>query len=217
MSSLFEDIRNGQIERVKAAISENPAILQQRDENGVGPFLTALYNRQTAIAEVILTWDPALDLYEAAAAGETERVAELIEADPESVSASAPDGWTALHLAAFFGHADVVRILLDAGAGIDMVSGAMGNTPLQAATANDQTEVVELLVSRGADVSWAMAEGGFTALHNAAARGNERIVQILLDNGADPSAEASDGRTPIDFARPRHPELAQMLSSRIAR
>nr|MBA2506321.1 ankyrin repeat domain-containing protein [Thermoleophilaceae bacterium] len=61
--------------------------------------------------------DASLDVFEAAALGRRGRVEELIAADPSRARAAAVDGFTALHLVAFFsGDAGIARLLLDVGA-----------------------------------------------------------------------------------------------------
>lgn len=210
-NELFSAIRNGDAAAVKTILSEKPELLMAKDETGVSPLLNAVYNQNDEVTELLLTMDPGLDIYEAAALGRIERVRELLDADSSLASAYSPDGWTALHLAAFFGHTEVVAALLDAGAGIDMVSNNMGNTALQAAVAGNREDVVKLLVERGADVDYRTANGGYAAIHNAASTGNTEIARTLIDGGADLEASAADGRTAADIARERHPELVSIL------
>ena len=65
-------------------------------------------------------------------------------------------GHTALHLAAFHGHADVVDALLDAGADVDAINGfrmgyMSGMTPLFFAAAGGHATIVDRLLARGAN------------------------------------------------------------------
>ena len=60
--------------------------------------------------------DRALNIFEAAATGQTARVRELIAANPALLNAYAPDGFHPLGLAAFFGNKATVEVLLQAGA-----------------------------------------------------------------------------------------------------
>ena len=59
---------------------------------------------------------PVLTIFEAAAVGDAARVRALLDADVAALRGRSDDGWTALHLAAHFGHVEVVRLLLAAGA-----------------------------------------------------------------------------------------------------
>ena len=47
-----------------------------------------------------------MSVFEACAAGEMERVERLLASDPAAVNTFSADGWTPLHLAAFFGHTE---------------------------------------------------------------------------------------------------------------
>lgn len=207
-------IRRGDRDAVSRMLDLDPSVAELEDDQGVSALLIALYHRQDELAAAIRAKRSSLDLFEAAALGDTARVAELVSSDPAALTAYSPDGWTALHLASFFGHPGVVDLLIDRGAGIDMLSTNMGNTALQAATANRQIAVVRRLVERGADLDYATAQGNFTALHGAANAGSAEIVEILLDAGADPTITTSDGRTAADLARDAHPAVARTIEER---
>jgi uncharacterized protein len=178
--------------------------------------LEAVYRGDHAHVGELLASDPQLDIFEAAAVGRTERVAELLDADSGLVSAWAEDGFTPLHLAAFFRHPDTARLLVDRGALVDVVARneRIRVTPLQSAVAARQKETAALLLDRGADPN-TQEEGGFTPLHAAAQQGDEPLVELLLAHGADPAVAADDGRTAADFARDAgHEGLAGRLSAR---
>lgn len=152
------------------------------------------------------------DLHEAAALGDVAAVRAAL-GDAAALRAHSADGWTPLHLAAFFADRATVDLLLDAGADPHARSAnATANTPLHAAIAGrtDQA-VVERLVDAGADVN-ARAGAGWTALHLAASRGAEELVAWLLARGADRDATADDGRTAAAIAEERgFPALAERL------
>lgn len=63
--------------------------------------------------------DPVSDLFESVRSGDRERVAEILKAHPQSVSARDRHGATPLHYAAESGRRDIVNLLLDAGADIN--------------------------------------------------------------------------------------------------
>jgi uncharacterized protein len=173
-----------------------------RDEQGLSPALRALYRGETAEAESLLPDEP--NVFEAAAFGREERLEELLESDPGLARAFSGDGFTALHLAAFFGHAETVRLLLDAGADPNAVgtSATIGPVqPLHSAAATSRLECARLLLEHGADVN-ARQSGGFTALHAAAASSDAELARLLLAAGADATAKTDDGGEPdLDFLR----------------
>lgn len=159
--------------------------------------LRAVYRGDDAGRDEILARRAPETAFEAAAVGDTERLGALLG----DVGAQAEDGFTALHLAAFFRHPDAVRLLLGRGAPVDAVAGNPTMVqPLHSAAAGGDAECVRLLVGAGADVD-ARQQGGFVPLHAAAQNGDEAAVEVLLAAGADPSIATEDGRTAADFAR----------------
>jgi uncharacterized protein len=167
----------------------------------VSPLLRAQYAMDEDRVAALLAEGPELDVHEAAAVGDVDRLRELVELRPELTNALASDGFTPLHLAAFFGRTDAVRLLLDRGA--DANTTATNDTrvaPLHSAAAGGDREAVRLLLAAGADPN-ARQRGGFAPLHAAAAAGDRELAELLLDAGAEPAAETDDGRTPADLAR----------------
>ncbi|XP_069106084.1 oxysterol-binding protein-related protein 1-like isoform X2 [Argopecten irradians] len=67
-------------------------------------------------------------------------------------------GWTALHLATYFGHTGVVKLLLENGAHVNAVN-PNGDTPLHKAAFTGRTETLTLLLQYEADVGKINDEG----------------------------------------------------------
>lgn len=176
----------------------------------VSPILSALYEGRSSDAQALAREASSLDVFEAAALGRADRVRELLENDPSLAEAWSPDGFQALHLAAFFGHTDAAEALLEHGADPATVSRHefVKVTPLHSAVAAEGAEdvrTVDVLLAYEAPVN-ARAEGGGTPLHSAAYNGNSAIVERLLAHGADPHAAKDDGKTPVDLAREQQHE-----------
>ncbi|MGA3024398.1 MAG: ankyrin repeat domain-containing protein [Bryobacteraceae bacterium] len=200
VKEFFDAIRSGDEQRVRTLAESDTSLLAAKDDQGLGPFTVARYSRQNGIAEYLLARGVELDIFAACLAGRRERIAELLAGDRALLGAHSHDGWTPLHLAAFFGFADVAGDLLAAGADVQARSlNSMRNTPLHAAVAGGSTGVARALLEHGADVN-APQEGGWTALHSAAQGGNAELVQLLIDAGASVRARANNGQTPIDLA-----------------
>jgi ankyrin repeat protein len=208
--ALIEAIKKGDAAAVKNLVATDASALASSEESA-SPVLTAAYHGQNEIAEYIASRKQ-LDVFEAAVAGRAERLEELL-AKNSDLTRQTTDGWTPLHLAAFFGRTDAARRLMEAGADLKAISGnTTANTPLHAAIAGrgDEELVLRLLVA-GADAGLATAEG-HTPLHIAASRGNQRICDLLLQYGATPSARMKDGKTAADIAAERgHAALADYL------
>jgi len=143
-------------------------------------------------------------VFAAAALGRGDVVeAELVK-DSKAIDNRAYDGWTALHLAAFFGRTPVVKLLIERGANLLALStNSISNTPLHAAVAGGRVESALALIEAGADVN-APDGGGHTPLHIAAEGGYIPIVEALLQRNANPHAVDAEDRTPLARAAARN-------------
>ena len=196
---LFELIRHGDIEGVQEALQEDPSLANIKENSGVSAIMTAVYYNQPAIARLIEKYREGLDLFEAAALGETEIVRTWVTEHPELVNAYSEDGFQPLGLAAFFGQLDVATELLKHGAEIASPSiNPLKVMPLHSAVAGNWLELPKLLIQAGAPVNAQQSEG-FTPLHSAAQNGNLEIITCLFEAGADVNARESEGRTPLYY------------------
>ena len=144
--------------------------------------------------------DPTLAIFAASIMGDTEQLDELLTANRSLVGPLSSDGWTPLHLAAFFGKTDAARLLLNKGAIVNARStNQMHNMPLHAAAAGRHTEVAKLLIDHGAPVD-ARQHGGWSPLHAAAQNGDLELAKILVAAGADVNARAENNQMPLDLA-----------------
>lgn len=212
MDALFEAIQAGDINACRSLLEKNPSLGGARNEQGVSARLVALYCQQTDIAALLAGQGPPLDLLEAAALGDVDRLEDCLArgADPGRFSA---DGFTALHYSAFFGRPETARRLLAAGVdvGVQAANGS-GLHPLNSAAAGGHLEVVTLLLDHGTEVD-CVQSGEITPLMSAGAGGHRQIAELLLDRGADLHKQSADGKSAADYARERnHPELVPLLS-----
>jgi len=209
---LFDAIRKGNGNEVSRLVDQNPALLTTRTA-GASPLLTAVYYRQPGIGQILLARGIVLDVFEASAVGDVERLGRLLGEDPSRGNAVASDGFTPLGLAAFFGHVEAARLLLATRADPNLAaSNPTKVAPLHSAVAGGHVEIVRELLAHGADVH-ARQEGGFTPLHGAAVDGGEEVVRLLLAYGADRAARTDAGKTPAELARERGKTSAADLLS----
>src|SRR5512143_501588 len=201
VAELSAAIRERSAPRVEAILREAPALAAARPAGSPSPLLLAVYVNAPEIL-ALLRPHVMLDACEAAAAGDVERLGTLLAGDAAQVHARSGDGWTPLHLAAFFGRREAVDLLLARGASVSAVSGGQErNQPLHAALAGARDGViVRALVRAGA------------AVHAAAARGNAELVRFLRAASASVTATLDDGTTPAQLAAARgHAALAEEL------
>jgi len=184
-----------------------------KDASGVSALMYAFYYRQPEVADLLLGSKSELDIFEATAAGKTDRVAEILQLDRDAANYYSCDGFTPLHFAAFFDRPDIARDLIGHGAKVAAVAkNTMKVTPLHSAAAAHSREIVRLLLEQGAPVD-ARQQGGWTALHEAAQAGDPEMVGDLLRHRADPAARNDEGKSPEDLAQAKgREEVSKLLA-----
>ena len=200
-ADIIAAIRAGDIPRVRLLLEGDPRLANARSEAGERALLLAIYHRQREAADLLVASGAEIDVFTAAAGGYLDHLRDEVAHDSAAVNAFGHDGWTPLHLAAFFGQAAAATYLLDCHADLATVSrNETGNTPLHAAVAARQTALAQLLLSRGADVN-ASSIGGWRPLHSAANNGDLPTVALLLSKGAEVNPLSGDGKTPLSMAQ----------------
>jgi ankyrin repeat protein len=200
-AALLSAVRSGDEDIVRRLLAEDPGLAGAADEQGIPAVRLALYHRRPAVLQALLEADPPLDALDLAALGRAEELAEALAQDPSLVARCAPDGFTALHYAAYFGGADAVGVLLHAGADPNAGTGDPARLrPLHSAAAARDAAAAHLLLEAGADPD-ARQAGGYTALHAAAQHDDEELAADLLRHGADPGLRTDEGATAAALAR----------------
>ena len=198
--ALMAAIDAGDLDGVRDLIAADRTLAATRNDSGVSAMVYARYRGRDDIADALLAAEPPLDLFDAVVAGRMDRVEALLDADPDAVRSLSADGFTALHLAAFFGRLAISTLLIARGAGVDATStNPMRVRPLHSAATARASDVVALLLAHGADAN-ATQGRGVTALMSAAARGDLESIRALLAHHADATARDVDGKTAADYA-----------------
>jgi ankyrin repeat protein len=195
--ALFEAIEAGNTDEVRSILADDPSVAGSRSQTGVSALLWARYRNQHETVDALLAAGPVLDVFDAAALGVLDRLAELVDDDPAQANGWSPDGFTPVGLAAFFGQPAAVRFLINRGADVHAVArNPMLVQPLHAATAARDAESVRLILEAGADPD-AQQQEGWTALMAARRHGDDEIIQLLLAHGAhDPDPAGEDDAQP---------------------
>jgi len=203
IETVFAAVQASDWDGLERLVIEDPIRASLRNEDGISVLMMVVYHRQPEVAAQLRPHIETLNIHEAAALGEFDTVARCVETDAELVHSRSPDGFTPLHLAAFFAHPQLVTALLGRGAVVDAVAANPSKVqPLHSATAGGCDECVAALLGAGADAS-ATQQGGFTPLMAAAAAGSEPMVRQLLAHGASAQATAEDGSTARSLAESR--------------
>jgi ankyrin repeat protein len=204
IQEFFQAIRSGDETAVAAMLAADDELLRAKNEGGADAFTAAKYSRQERVASLLLEEMSRrgieLDIFGSAVAGDETRAARLLAAHRTLASSYSPDGWTPLHLAAFFGHAPIAKLLLEHGANVQARSrNALDNEPIHAAAAGRKADVIAVLLEYGADVN-ARQHGGWTPLHAASQNGDGNLVRLLMAHGADRSLRAANNQSAMDLA-----------------
>jgi len=214
-ASFFDAIRSGDLPQVRSLLERNPSLSSSKNESGASALLLSIYTGHQEIRELLLARGAPLELHEAAAAGNLDRVKQFVEKNSALAKSFSPDGFPIFALACFFGHLDTARYLAEQGADIHAAAtnGSAYNA-LTAAVAAGRTSIVEWLLASGLDANYRYG-AGYTPLLTAAANGHLEIVRLLLTHAADLHAATNDGKSALALASERnHSQVAEFLRER---
>lgn len=179
---------------VKAVQVDNPAMVGKLLASGVSPnaidpvsrepvVLLALREGSAAAVDTLIAHKE-FDTERSAPNGNTALMMAALKQNKQAVQALLArgavlkrPGWTALHYAAAGGDAAIVGLLADKGAALDAVS-PNGMTPLLMAASEGHAEAVDVLLRRGADAAFRNKHGQ-TAREAALFKDRPDIVKAI--------------------------------------
>lgn len=213
LDAVMAAIQSNDVGAVARLLDENPSLVDDRNGRGLSPLSLAAYLERSELVDIVRDRRGTPDFFEACILGDEAAVQAALEAG-QDVDALAPDGFTPLGLAVFFGHPELARLLLDAGADPSLqAANGQRSGPIHAAVTRGDLATLELLLLKGADAN-AAQQGGLRPIHEAAASGNLSVVALVLLFGADPSAKTDDGKTAADIAREKgNARLAELIDA----
>lgn len=210
MADVISLAKHGDLLGLTQALLADPALARACDAKGVSALMWAVYYGHPETAKLLAEAKGTVDLFEAAALGDLEAVQGLVS--PDSVKQESPDGFTALGLAAYFGHIAVVNLLIEAGSELNRASNnPIGAAPLHSALANGHISVAKRLVEAGASPN-VIAAGGWTVLHYCADLGDVDLTAFMIAHGATHGPRTEDGHTAFEHAlEVNHTNVADYL------
>lgn len=171
---------------------------------GVGAGIVAL-----ALAAGVLSATAGVEIHNASAAGDLDRVKNLVSRSPALIHATDKLGRKPIHYAAQFGRDGVVEFLISQKAQVDARvqkkapdGGMLDWTPLHLAAESGRISTMKILLTHGADIN-ARDFLGRTPLFLAVMQDQTEAVRFLLENGADPNVADRNGKTPLRRALER--------------
>src|ERR1700751_4366997 len=187
-AEIHEAAEFGNLERVKAILSQDPKQIDLLDAKGQTVLARAARSGKQEVVEFLLAKGAAEDIYVAAIVGHVDKVAAFLKQDKKLVNARDSGGKAPLHWAALYGQTKVMELLLAEKADVNLLDGD-GFTPLHWATTFNKRDAVELLLANKAYMNVKVAKYGWTPLRLAVIHGQMAAAEALLNGGADPNAK----------------------------
>lgn len=171
---IFEPVKKGELEKLKAILEQNPGQLNVRGENDRTPLMQAALFHQIAVFRFLL-----------------EKGADF--------SLTNKEGFGPLHFAAFSGEMGMVELLIAKGAPVNANTNVIKATPLDLAVSGGRKDIVEFLIAKGASLDLKDIKG-YTPLLKAVSAGQPGIARLLLAKGASINEKDQMGSTPLILA-----------------
>ncbi|MBM3262870.1 MAG: sigma-70 family RNA polymerase sigma factor [candidate division Zixibacteria bacterium] len=218
--NLHRSVREGDIERARTLLRENPKRTEQVDAVGNTPLHWAVAASNADMAHLLLEHGSPVDARNGD--GRTPAVVALFglhrywryEEKPELLDLLLKHGaaYTPL-IAATVGDIDGLRTCLREDVSCANRPDPCYRRPLSAAAGKGYTEIVRLLLEQGADpnAKEAVCQGGYS-LHEAAWKGYTEIARLLLEYGAAPGHWVDSSGDAMFAAYHRgHADILRML------
>jgi ankyrin repeat protein len=187
---IHDAAKEGNLDRVKALVAEDPACVNAKTAMGTTPLHYACMSGNFHLVEFLISKSADVNafndshnspLHYAAAYNRPETIKLLIK-HGANIEAKSREEETPLHEAAYSGAVESAKILLEKGAN-PHARNAYQRTPLVlTARESGSVELAKLLLANGADIN-AMDESNNGALSLAAWRGYKDLVNFLLNEG----------------------------------
>lgn len=198
--NIFEAVKAGNLETIKALVDKNQNLLQTKDEVGNTPLHLAIENKKNDIAIFLI--NKGSDVNSISNTGETplhiaakwraNEIVTLLISKGSIVDVYDASNYTPLTNAIHHyqttlqstGKLETVKLLIDNGADINK-TGMWGWLPIQVAAEFGSEEIVDYLIDKRANIPTEQGQASYQVLNAACSRGFARLFETLLDKGFD--------------------------------
>jgi ankyrin repeat protein len=173
---------HGNLPRVRELLVEIPGLLNERYQWAENDWETAIQAAaqvgSTTVAEYLLARGAPLEICTAAMLGQTEKVRQMLDKDPNLIKARGAHGISLLSHAAYSNNIPMVKMLFERGAS-EGVSHALGNAVIKG-----YVEMAAWLIENGhPDLSWKNYDGK-SLLTLAGERSDKAMLTLLREHKA---------------------------------
>ncbi len=201
METLTAFIQKRDLKGLQQYLKQDPQILYRVNEQSLSPLMIAAYHRFDEAVNYIASQMTNMTLYEAVVYGDKTETQRQLLNDPGIKDRYAPDGFTPLGLACFFGKKDIVELLLEMQADVNKSSNNDFHVaPLHSAVAGNYAEITALLLAHGADPDLPQQKG-IRPVHAAALHGMADILGLLKKYNANFNLKDDNGKLAAGYAR----------------
>jgi hypothetical protein len=97
-SDLVVAIKARDVAGARAVLEQDPGLLGHWSREGETPVLLSIRSGANELTQLLIERGAELDVFEATAIGDMQRVRQFLDAEPGLVGARSHDGWTLLHM-----------------------------------------------------------------------------------------------------------------------
>jgi ankyrin repeat protein len=187
-AEIHEAAELGNLDKVKACLSQDPKLIDSKDAKGRTVMARASLSGKKEVVEFLLENGAVEDIFAAAIVGHTDKVDAFLKQDKNLVNARDKGGKEPLHWAALYGQKEVADLLLAQKADVNALD-EQGFTPLHWAAMFNRSDVTKVLLTNKADMNLKAPRFGWTPLRLAVLNGNLSAAEALLNGGADPNVK----------------------------
>ncbi|XP_074625241.1 transient receptor potential cation channel subfamily A member 1-like [Acropora palmata] len=226
-TALHLAVRHKSIEALKLLLKRG-ADPNKPDNDECTPLLFASRRGYTEIADILLSDERIKVNYAnlakitpllAACAGGSKPMCEMLIAHNADITTKSSNMTTALHYAAFSGHAEICELLITTAKKLQLPlkdfleeRNVEDSTALYMSCFKGYTGVAKLLLQHGVDYEAVRGVNLSTPLHLTAFRGHEEMTRLLISSGAMVDSKDGHLQTPLhQAAKLNHTKIAEVL------